>query len=159
MKIIQINATCGMGSTGKICTAISSILTNNNIENYILYSTGKSDYPFGLRYMSDPEVKIGALESRILGNYGFDSSGATKRMVRKLKEINPDIIHLHNIHGHNCDLSILFDYLRRSEKKIVWTFHDCWAFTGSCTHFSYVECDKWKTKCCNCLKHTNLAGF
>ena len=108
MKIVQINATCGVGSTGKICTSISSILTKNNIENYILYSSGKSGYPAGIRYMTDREVKMGALEARILGNFGFNSLMATKRMVRKVRDLNPDIVHLHNIHSHNCNLSILF---------------------------------------------------
>ena len=152
MKIVQINATCGVGSTGKICTSISSILTNNNIENYILYSSGKSDYPLGIRYMTDREIKMGALEARILGNFGFNSLTATKRMVRKVRDLNPDIVHLHNIHSHNCNLSILFEYLRENKKKVIWTFHDCWAFTGSCTYFSYVGCDKWKTQCNNCPK-------
>ena len=152
MKIVQINATCGVGSTGKICTSISTILTKSNIENYILYSSGKNDYSLGFHYMSDREVKIGALEARIFGNYGFNSSMATKRMVRKISDLNPDIVHLHNIHSHNCNLSILFDYLTRSGKKVIWTFHDCWAFTGSCTYFSYVGCDKWKTLCCDCPK-------
>lgn len=152
MKVVQINATCGVGSTGKICTSISSILTKNNIENYILYSSGKSGYPAGIRYMTDREVKMGALEARILGNFGFNSLMATKRMVRKVRDLNPDIVHLHNIHSHNCNLSILFAYLRENKKKVIWTFHDCWAFTGSCTYFSYVGCDKWKTKCSNCPK-------
>ncbi len=152
MKIVQINATCGVGSTGKICTSISSILTKSNIENYILYSSGKSAYPVGIRYMSDREIKMGALEARIFGNYGFNSSLATKRMVRKINNLNPDIVHLHNIHSHNCNLAILFAYLRENKKKVIWTFHDCWAFTGSCTYFSYVGCDKWKTKCSNCPK-------
>ncbi len=159
MKIVQINATCGVGSTGKICTSISSILSNNGIENYILYSSGKSDYSLGFRYMTDQEVRIGAFESRIFGNFGFNSSGATKRMVMKLKGINPDLVHLHNIHSHNCNLSILFDYLKRSGKKVIWTFHDCWAFTGSCTYFSFIGCNKWKTQCEKCPKAHEFSWF
>ena len=159
MKVVQINATCGSGSTGKICTSISSILTENKIENYILYSSGNSDFPLGIRYMSDRDVKNGALEARILGNYGFNSSKATKKLVEILDEIDPDIVHIHNIHGHNCNLSILFDYLKRQKKKVVWTFHDCWAFTGSCTCFSYVGCEKWKNECSACPKAHEFSWF
>ena len=159
MRVVQINATCGSGSTGKICTSISSIISNNDIENYILYSSGRSEYPHGFRYMTDLEVKMGALESRIRGNFGFNGSSGTKKMISKLKEINPDIVHLHNIHSHNCNLEILFDYLKKEKKNVVWTFHDCWAFTGSCTYFSYTGCEKWKTKCNKCPKAHEFSWF
>ena len=159
MKIVQINATCGSGSTGKICLSLSRVLSENNIENYILYSNGFSDYPLGIRYMSDIETRIGALESRVFGNYGFNSTQATKRMIQKLNELNPDIVHLHNIHSHNCNLEILFNNLRRKDKKVVWTFHDCWAFTGSCTYFSYMGCEKWMTLCEKCPKAHEFSWF
>lgn len=152
MKVVQINATCGSGSTGKICTSISSLLCNHGIENYILYSVGTSNNPRGFRYMRDVDIKRGALESRVFGNFGFNSTTSTKQLVKKLDDLNPDIVHIHNIHSHNCNISVLFDYLKKQDKKVVWTFHDCWAFTGCCTYFSYVGCNKWKTHCGNCPK-------
>ena len=157
MKVVQINATCGSGSTGKICSSISSILNENNVENYILYSSGESNNPIGYKYMTDKEVRLGAVEARIFGNYGFNSTPATRKMINKLNEINPNIVHLHNIHGHNCNLEVLFEYLK--EKKVIWTFHDCWAFTGSCTYFSYVGCEKWKTQCEKCPKAHEFSWF
>ena len=83
MKIVQINATCGAGSTGKICVAVSRILTDKNIENYIFYTLGSSDYPLGIKYSTELQTKLGALSSRILGNYGFNSKKATKGCERK----------------------------------------------------------------------------
>ena len=95
MKIVQINATCGVGSTGKICVGISQILSENNIENYILYSSrGNADW-VGIRCANDMYVKIQALKSRIIGNYGFNSRKATKRIIDNLERISPDIVHLH----------------------------------------------------------------
>ena len=79
MKIVQINVSCGVGSTGKICLSISKLLTKNGIENYILYSSGESDYPFGIKYTNNHYIKLQALKSRIFGNYGFNSNHATKQ--------------------------------------------------------------------------------
>ncbi len=159
MKIVQINATSGAGSTGKICESISEILTVNKTENYIFYSAGNSNRNNSIKYMTEIEIKQGALEARIRGNYGFNSSWATKRLIKKLNAIDPDVVHLHNIHGHNCNLDLLFSYLKEKQKNIIWTFHDCWAFTGSCTYFSFVKCDKWKTKCEKCPKAHEFSWF
>lgn len=159
MKVVQINATCGIGSTGKICVAISKLLTANHIENAIFHSNGEDDGTTKIRYMSPFEVKKGALEARVRGNYGFNSKASTVRLVTALKQMDPDIVHLHNLHGHNCDLEILFRYLKDNRKKIIWTFHDCWAFTGTCTYFSYVNCEKWKEQCHYCPQSRVFSWF
>lgn len=148
MKIVQINTVCGNGSTGKICVAISELLSKQGIENYIFYASGNSTYPLGRRYMSFGEVKWQALKSRVLGNYGFNSKRATKRLLKELDGIAPDIVHLHNLHGHNVHLGMLFSYLKEKKIKVFWTFHDCWALTGYCPHYDMVGCDQWKTDGC-----------
>ena len=84
MKVVQINTTCGSGSTGKICVAVSELLTKQGIENYILYSSGNSKYPLGIPYMSKLETKWQALKSRVFGNFGFQSQAATKRLIAEL---------------------------------------------------------------------------
>lgn len=159
MKIVQINSHCGSGSTGKICVAVSKLLTENGIENYILYGAGNSEYPLGKCYMSGLETKVQALQSRILGNYGLNSKAATKRMLQMLDEIQPDVVHLHNLHGHNCDLRMLFQYLREKKTKVFWTFHDCWAFTGYCPYYDMAGCDQWKTSCKNCPQKRKYSWF
>ena len=159
MKIVQINVTCGSGSTGKICVAVSKLLTERNTENYILYSSGSSDYPLGRRYMKPLEVKIQAFRSRLAGNYGFQSLGATKRLIAMLDEIQPDIVHLHNLHGHNCHLERLFSYLKQKGIKVFWTFHDCWAFTGYCPYYDMASCQKWVTGCGNCPQKKRYSWF
>jgi putative colanic acid biosynthesis glycosyltransferase len=67
-----------------------------------------------------------------------------------VEEINPDIIHLHNIHGYYLNIEVLFDFLKSFDKPVVWTLHDCWAFTGHCSHFTYAKCERWKTGCYSC---------
>jgi len=159
MKVVQINATCGTGSTGKICVAISQLLSSKGIENYILYTQGDSDYSLGIKYADNKYIKVQALKSRIFGNGGFTSHRATKRLLSELERIDPDIIHIHNIHGHNCNLDMLFQYIKEKKKKVYWTFHDCWAFTANCPHFTLAECDKWKSTCYDCPQIWHTSWF
>jgi glycosyltransferase involved in cell wall biosynthesis len=150
MKVVQINATCGVGSTGRICVGISEAMTAGGIENYILYSSRGNGYSLGISCSEDRYIKAQALKSRLLGNYGFNSKKATRKMISELERINPDVVHLHNIHGHDCDLETLFSYFKEKKTKLLWTFHDCWAFTGYCTYFDAVKCLKWKQGCLQC---------
>lgn len=150
MKIVQINAVCGSGSTGKICVEISKALNDEGIENYIAYTNGKSTYPYSFCYSNKMNIKLNAFFSKLIGNYGFNSKKNTRYLIKKLEEINPDIVHIHNIHGHDVDLKMLYKYLSKKNKAVVVTFHDCWMFTGYCVHFDYIHCDKWQSKCCDC---------
>lgn len=159
MKIVQLNTTCGSGSTGKICKDISQLLSEQGIENYIFYTHGYSDYPLGIKYTNTAYKKWQALKSRVLGNYGFNSQWATGKLIRHLDEIRPDIVHIHNIHSHDCNLSMLLRYFKRNQIKVVWTFHDCWAFTGRCTHFDYIGCSKWKDGCGKCPQRRKSSWF
>lgn len=159
MKLVQINSVCGSGSTGNICVAVSELLTKQNVENYILYAIGNSDYPLGIKYMSAFEVKLQALKSRIFGNYGFQSKSATKRLIKELDRISPDVVQLHNLHSHNVHLQMLFSYLKKQKIKIFWTFHDCWAFTGYCSYYDMVNCKKWKSQCHNCPLKNHYSWF
>jgi len=158
MKVVQINTVCGFGSTGKICVGISKVLCSEEIENYILYCSRNSDYPYGIK-CAEKFPKLQALRSRVLGNYGFNSRRTTKKLIAELEKISPDIVHLHNLHGHNCDLEMLMDYFRRKKTKLVWTFHDCWAFTAYCPHFVMAKCDKWKTGCHHCPQRKTFSWF
>jgi len=159
MKIVQINATCGVGSTGKICVGISELLSLAGVENYIFYSDKSSGYKFGVKCSDSKYLKLQALKSRVCGNYGFNSQRATEKIIDELERIRPDIVHLHNIHGHDCDLETLFIYFKNTRTKLIWTFHDCWAFTGYCTHFAMMKCDKWKTGCFDCIQRNEYSWF
>lgn len=66
---------------------------------------------------------------------------------------------IHNIHGHDCNLRMLFSYFKENKIKLFWVFHDCWAFTGYCTYFTFVKCDKWKKECRNCPQRKQYSWF
>ena len=153
MKVLQINSVCGIRSTGRICTDIAETLSKQGDSSIIAF--GREDVPekykeISHRISSDVDVKLSVLSSRIFDNMGFKSKKATERFVDWIKEYDPDIIHLHNIHGYYINIEILFNYLKSTGKPVIWTLHDCWAFTGHCCHFSYAGCDKWKTGCHDC---------
>lgn len=79
------------------------------------------------------------------------SSLFTRKMVDRIREANPDIIHLHNIHGYYLHYPTLMKYLAYEYKgKIIWTFHDLWSITGHCPHYIAVNCNKWMTGCNHC---------
>ena len=150
MTIVQINATCTAGSTGRICCEVSRLLDGRGVENYILHTQGGCDHPCGIEYAGYAYLKLQALRSRVTGNYGFLSQQATRRLLRELDRIRPDVVHLHNLHGHNVHLGMLMDYLRERKIKVFWTFHDSWAFTGYCPCPDAVECTAWQEECRQC---------
>lgn len=151
MKIFQINSTCGYGSTGRIAVDILKEVEKNGGEGIIAY--GRNTAPDGVnsyKITTETDVKIHGVLSRITDRQGFYSTSATKKLIEKIKEYNPDIIHLHNVHGYYLNIKTLFEFLKEYNKPIVWTLHDCWAFTGHCAYFSFRGCEKWKTECNNC---------
>ena len=153
MKILQINSVCGIRSTGRICTDLAEVLEQNGHECKIAY--GRESVPekfqkYAVRIGSDFDVKMHALQSRIIDNSGFGSKRATEKFIEWVKEYNPDIIHLHNIHGYYINIEVLFKYLEKADKPVVWTLHDCWTFTGHCAHYSYAKCYKWQKGCFCC---------
>lgn len=155
MKVLMINSVCGVGSTGRICTDIADMLLSQGHECKIAYGRGEVPEKYrdiSVRIDSTFKVYCNVLKSRLFDNEGFNAVGATKKLVRWIKEYDPDVIHLHNIHGYYLNVKILFDYLKTSGKKIIWTLHDCWAFTGHCTHFQVPHCDKWRTECGKCIR-------
>ncbi len=158
MRVVQINIVCESGSTGRICAGISEVLNQRSVENYILYSHGNSQLPNSIK-CREKYFKLQALLSRIKGNYGFNSDKTTKKIIKQIEQIKPDIIHLHNMHGHNCNLEMLTDYFRKHKTKVIWTFHDCWTFTAYCPHYVMADCYKWKDGCHECEQIRTFSWF
>ena len=150
MRVVQINTTCHTGSTGKICVSISEILSNIDVENYIIYTERKSDFVYGIKCGNYVNKKMQALKSLIFGNYGFNSKKTTKQIIKQIEKIKPNIVHIHNIHGYFLNYKILFDYLSKAGIPVIWTVHDCWLYTGHCYYYSFTQCDKWRMTCNNC---------
>lgn len=153
MKVLQINVVCGIRSTGRICTDLAEILESNGHACKIAY--GRMDVPekyrkYAIKIGNKVTLKVDAGLTRLLDNAGLNSYFATKRLIGKIKDYEPDIIHLHNLHGSYIHIRVLFDFLKTYDKPVVWTLHDCWAFTGHCAYFSQAGCQKWQTGCHTC---------
>lgn len=163
MRVLLVNAVCGKGSTGRICTDIYDMLKQHGHEAEVAYAHGEAtriNISDTFRINDVKGYYIHNLLARISDRAGFYSKKATKRFIRFIDEYKPDIIHLHNLHGFYINIRILFDYLSQSNIKVVWTLHDCWAFTGHCAHYSFAKCNKWLTECNNCtLKHDYPQSF
>ena len=149
-KVVQINSFNG-GSTGRIAKLINERASAAGWEVWFFYGRnwGLAGGD-GVRISSDLWIWIHVLFARLFDCAGLMSGISTFKLIRKLKKINPDIIHLHNIHGYYLNYRILFRYLKESHVKVVWTLHDCWPFTGHCSNFDLVGCDKWKYACGKC---------
>lgn len=154
MKVLQINTVCGIRSTGRICTDIADILKTGGDDCKVGY--GREEVPaereqYAVRIGNDGDVKRHALMSRIFDNTGYGSKKVTEKFLEWVTQYDPDVIHLHNLHGYYINIELLFNYLKKVKKPVVWTLHDCWAFTGHCPHFDYIGCNKWeKEGCHNC---------
>jgi glycosyltransferase involved in cell wall biosynthesis len=151
MKVLQINSFYGSGSTGRIVSDIQNILISEGHESYVIYGRGKkSENKNNIKVIHKLNLYYNVLKTRLFDTHGLGSTRITKKIISEIKVINPDIIHIHNLHGYYLNYKILFDYLKKIETPVVWTLHDCWAFTGHCAYFDYAGCNKWKTECYKC---------
>lgn len=159
MKLLQINSLCDMGSTGKICTEIKECFEEESgNKSEILYFWGKKSHK-GIKCSNLLYQKIQAVKARITGKYGFTATVNSLKVINHIKRLKPDVVHLHNIHDHTVNVKVLFSYLNSTNIKVVWTLHDCWAFTGYCAHFTMVSCSKWKQECYNCIQRKRYSWF
>lgn len=151
-RLVEINAAANYGSTGRIAEAIGLAAMRSGWECTMVH---------GPRYANPSQLneictqgKVGdimhGLRSLLVDGHGLGSEAATRRLVAALEGIHPSVVHLHNVHGYYLNYRVLFEWLRRSDCKVVWTLHDCWSFTGHCTHFDFIGCNRWKKGCHNC---------
>lgn len=154
-KLLQINPVLRVStSTGRIMQEIGELALQNGWESYIAYGKGRD----GIKSCKSEIIPVGGIcstlwhgvQTRLFDRHGLASTHATHEFVRQMDRINPDIIHIHNIHGYFLNYRVLFDYLSQCGKPVVWTVHDCWLYTGHCYYYSYAGCDKWQTGCGNC---------
>ncbi len=156
MKIVQINSVLS-GSTGGIARSIAELATRQGHRlrlcvpkgrhNAFLETTYGLDL-FGSRWSEDSHILL----SRLTGFSGCFSWLATRALIRRLRAFAPDVVHLHNLHNAYIHLPLLFSYIKENRIPVVWTLHDCWAFTGHCPHFTDPACHKWKTGCGACSR-------
>lgn len=153
MRVVQINAVYGHGSTGTIVRDIETLCEQSNIDCFVASPDRKviearRGYVIGNLF----DHKIHALLARLHGKQAYYSKIPTKHLLNWVDEIKPDIVHLHNLHSNFIDLNLLLDYLARKDINTIITLHDCWFYTGGCFHYTAAGCDKWLSDCDNCPK-------
>jgi len=152
MKLLLINVALNCGSTGKIVEGIGGLALSQGWDVYVAH---------GARYVNKSGLhnyqisnKAGEvlhyIESTLFDAQGRGSRCATKRFLKVIDEIKPDVVHIHNIHGCFLNYPILFRFLREKDIPVVWTLHDCWSMTGHCAHFLRTNCEQWKKQCVRC---------
>lgn len=150
MKILQINI-FGNLSTGRIAVDLYRTLRDNGEEGKVAFArnTIAEDVPY-IKIGSELDVRIHGIMTRITDRTGFYSTKATRQLIKDIESYKPDLIHLHNIHGYYLNIEVLFNYLKKTQIPVIWTLHDCWAYTGHCCYYSMAQCNKWKTGCEKC---------
>lgn len=149
MRILQINSHYNQGGAARIVACIHTGLHQEGIEAYAAYGRGarvedENVYQFG----RVPEIYFSALASRLIGLNGWNNQSATRRLLRYIDRVRPDVLHLHTLHGYYLNFKMLFEYINSRRIPCVWTFHDCHAFVGNCGYF--FDCGKWKSGCEHC---------
>ena len=150
-RVILVNTVVGTGSVGRLTEGLYYTLEDNGYECLVAYGRGSA--PAGMnayRIDQDIDVYIHGGLSRITDRHGFYSKHATVEFIKVIENFQPDIIHFHNVHGYYLNIRVLFEYLKKTNIRIIWTLHDCWTFTGHCSHFEYIGCMKWMTGCYAC---------
>ena len=155
MKVLQINAVYGYGSTGVIAKEILDEVISAGGEAYAAFmkhrhTTDISSLSGYIEIGNKADQITHTIQSRFLGEQGFYSNKATRKMLSEIDEIKPDIIHVHNLHNNYMNIELLFNYVREKKIPTVITLHDAWFFTGKCCHFLYDGCNRWKEKCGEC---------
>ena len=149
----MINVVCGIRSTGRICTDLATALEKQGHEVKIAYGRESVPEQFGkyaVKIGSKADVIIHGVKARLFDACGFGSREATKKFIEWVIKYDPDVIHLHNIHGYYINIEVLFEFLRTCGKRIIWTLHDCWAFTGHTAYCDAMNCEKWENGCNHC---------
>lgn len=161
MKVVQINAVYEYSSTGRTTTEMHEYLCAKGIESYVFCTNQSNPSKNIFRFSSGLDMKIHSALSRLLGLQGMFSYFSTKKLLAKLKQIKPDVVHLRVLHSNCINLPLLLRYLAKHNIATVLTLHDCWYFTGHCCYFVDSKCNRWKNGCGHCpdLKNWNTSLF
>jgi len=140
--IVHINS-FNSGSTGEIMRKISEKSINEGFQSWVSFPASRTNSKMTIEnklvISNKVERNIHIKLGYFTGMNGEFSRLGTMKFLKQLDAIKPDVIHLHNLHNCYINLRMLFDYVKKKDITVVWTLHDCWAFTGQCTHFSIIK--------------------
>lgn len=148
MRILSINIYFGEGSTGKILEDIHTRLERDAHESYIVYGLGtKRPSQFGKFYKTTSDFlaqqyrRIARLDGLKYNTAFFE----TKRLIKHIQQINPDIVHLHCLNCGYIEPYLLLRWLGKHNYKVLVTHHADVTITANCEHA--FDCQLWKTGC------------
>ncbi len=147
MKYVQINA-YSIGWADSIIFKKHRELTAKGDESWVFWARGAHEQDEHMHCIASFfEVCLDAARTRLDGKPGFHSKAITRRLLARLDAIDPDVVHLHLLLGYYLNVEMLFCWLANHRCKVIWTLHDCWAFTGHCIYFTKEGCMQWKSGC------------
>jgi len=152
MKVLHLSTTDITGGAGIAAFRLHLALREQGVESFMLVQHKKSDNPFVFKAGNLPfinklrsEVDYFPLRFALLDKTNiFSLSYLPDNILKKIEQINPDIIHLHWISGGFIRIETLADF----NKPVIWSLHDMWAFTGGC-HYN-KKCNNYMSNCSNC---------
>lgn len=155
MRILQINTRYyNGGSTGRIVYDLKRVMDQSGLDSYVAFGYGynpsDSESSHIYRIENDRELFVSKVSTKLQGHHGFYNTRETKRLLAWIDTIKPDLIHLHNIHNHYVNIWLLLGYIAKKKIPCVLTMHDCWTFTGHCSYFDFIGCNRWKSGCYDC---------
>ena len=153
MKVYFVNMFCGVGSTGNIVTQLLHMVRQSGGTGKVAFGPGPVkgiSHEEGFQVSNRRQYYLHNLLSRLTDREGLYSTARTRALVEDIRAFDPDVIHVHNLHGHYVNYEVLFAYLSKANKPVVWTLHDCWSMTGHCAHFAAAGCEQWKQQCLHC---------
>lgn len=149
MKILQIDVNYGKSSTGKIVESIHKLNIEDGIESYVFYGRGKKRREKNIfKFGYDFETLLHALLTRLTGLTGFFSYFSTRRLIKAISRIKPNVIHIHELHAYFINIGTFMKFIKKNKFNTVWTFHCEFMYTGKCGHS--LECNKWMSECGKC---------
>lgn len=149
MRILQINVVYKVGSTGKIVNEIHNQLRKSGYESFVIFGRGKTISESNV-YKTSPDWdgKLQALYGRITGNFYGGVFYSTYKLIKKIKSIAPEVVHVHLMNGNYVNNYRLLTFLAENNYKTVITLHAEIIYTGICEHA--FDCERWKTGCGKC---------
>ena len=152
-RLVQINVTATGGSTGMMVEHLAQTAEKRGWETWTLFGRGEAGRTHCVRIGNRCQQMVHSVLSRLWDHHGEYSRHATSAALQAVRELHPSLVHLHVLHGYYLNLPALFEFLAEERVPIVWTLHDCWPFTGRCTHFDYLGCGRWRDGCGHCPSH------
>ena len=148
MRILYLNVVVDYSSTGRLVRDLAEGSKNQGHQVKILYGRKSSNKDEDTVFVGNKvETAFHGLMTKMFGRHGLHSTQSTQRIINEIKEFNPDIIHLHNLHGYWVNVPMLLGFLKEYNKPIVWTLHDFWMISGSAANFHYYGCKEWHEGC------------